>query len=297
MKLKDFFYFNRSDRAVLLFFLCLAVVSMAFIFIVGGDGEDTILDTEDTLSRRDLPYSPYYSHANRHYIEAENRQVERFAFDPNTADSTELLRLGLHYWQVRNIYKYRAAGGVYRRPADFARLYGLTRKQYRELEPYIHISSDYAPAAGLFTEERHERRDTTHRYPTKLKVGEQLDLNLSDTTALQRVPGIGPYFAGRIVRYRQRLGGFYSARQLKEIEDFPEEAIFFFRTSNNIHKINVNMLKLNELKRHPYINYYQAKAIMDYRRLRGPLHSLDELRLLKDFTAEDIARLQHYVIF
>ena len=57
------------------------------------------------------------------------------------------------------------------------------------------------------------------------------------------------------------------------------------------------MLKLNELKRHPYINYYQAKAIMDYRRLRGPLHSLDELRLLKDFTAEDIARLQHYVIF
>lgn len=297
MKLKDFFYFNRSDRAVLLFFLCLAVVSMAFIFIVGGNGEDTILDTEDTLSRRDLPYSLYYSHANRHYIEAENRQVERFAFDPNTADSTELLRLGLHYWQVRNIYKYRAAGGVYRRPADFARLYGLTRKQYRELEPYIHISSDYAPAAGLFAEERHERRDTTHRYPTKLKVGELLDLNLSDTTALQRVPGIGPYFAGRIVRYRQRLGGFYSARQLKEIEDFPEEAIFFFRTSNNIHKINVNMLKLNELKRHPYINYYQAKAIIDYRRLRGPLHSLDELRLLKDFTAEDIARLQHYVIF
>ncbi len=297
MKLKDFFYFNRSDRAVLLFFLCLAVVSMAFIFIVGGDGEDTVLETEDTLSRRDLPYPSYRSHANRHYIEAENRQVERFAFDPNTADSTELLRLGLQYWQVRNIYKYRAAGGVYRRPADFARLYGLTRKQYRELEPYIHISSDYAPAAGLFAEERHERRDTTHRYPTKLKVGEQLDLNLSDTTALQRVPGIGPYFAGRIVRYRQRLGGFYSARQLKEIEDFPEEAIFFFRTSNNIHKINVNMLKLNELKRHPYINYYQAKAIMDYRRLRGPLHSLDELRLLKDFTAEDIARLQHYVIF
>ena len=110
MKLKDFFYFNRSDRAVLLFFLCLAVVSMAFIFIVGGDGEDTVLETEDTLSRRESPYSSYRSHANRHYIEAENRQVERFAFDPNTADSTELLRLGLHYWQVRNIYKYRAAG-------------------------------------------------------------------------------------------------------------------------------------------------------------------------------------------
>ena len=69
--------------------------------------------------------------------------AERFAFDPNTADSTQLLRLGLKPWQVRSIYRYRAKGGVFSEPADFARVYGLTLKQYRELEPYIRIGRDY----------------------------------------------------------------------------------------------------------------------------------------------------------
>lgn len=297
MKLRDFFYFNRSDRAVLLFFLSLGVVATAMVFYLGGRGEDTLVAAEDTLSEDAAVPTAYRVGKPVQYVQGEVRRVERFAFDPNTADSTALLRLGLQVWQVRNIYKYRAAGGIYRKPSDFARLYGLTQKQYRELEPYIRISRDYAPAAELFAEETHERPDTARRYPVKLKPTERIDLNLSDTAQLKRVPGIGSYFASRIVNYRRRLGGFYAASQLLEIEDFPEEALKYFELSNNIQRINVNRLKLGELKRHPYLNYYQAKAITDYRRLRGPLHSLDELRLLKDFTAADLERLGHYVEF
>ncbi|MGI6243257.1 MAG: helix-hairpin-helix domain-containing protein [Prevotella sp.] len=297
MKLRDFFYFNRSDREVLSFFLLLTVISCFLIFFVGDKEEVTQVDAEDsTLTYKStIPSKP--APARQPYFQVESKKVERFPFDPNTADSTAFLRLGLQDWQVRNIYKYRAAGGIYRKPSDFARLYGLTQKQYRELEPYIRISKDYAPASELFPKENHEKRDTLHRYPVKLKPTERIDLNTSDTSALKRVPGIGGYYASRIVNYRQRLGGFYSREQLREIEDFPEKAISFFNVSNNIRKINVNRLKLGELKRHPYINYYQAKAILDYRRLRGPLKSLNDLRLLKDFTAGDIERLTPYVEF
>lgn len=297
MKLRDFFYFNRSDRGILLFFLLLAIVAFSLIFFVGGEGEDTLVGAEDSLFVQEQAVSSYKEQSRQPFFRTESRSVERFVFDPNTADSTALLRLGLQQWQVRNIYKYRAAGGIYRHPSDFARLYGLTRKQYRELEPYIRISKDYAPASEIFAQQQHESHDTARRYPVKLKPTEHLDLNISDTSDLKRVPGIGSYFAGRIVDYRQRLGGFYSAEQLKEIEDFPESAISFFHVSNNIRKINVNTLKLNELKRHPYLNYYQAKAVVDYRRLRGPLKSLDDLRLLKDFGETDIERLRHYVEF
>lgn len=59
----------------------------------------------------------------------------------------------------------------------------------------------------------------------------------------------------------------------------------------------MNKLSLNELKRHPYINYYRAKAVTDYRRLHGPIHSLDDLRLSKDFPPDIIARLAPYVEF
>ena len=224
--------------------------------------------------------------------------MERFPFDPNTADSTQLLRLGLRPWQVRNIYKYRQKGGVYRKKEDFARLYGLTVKEYRELEPYIRISSDYTtPASALVGEEERYERDTL-KYPIKTEVPQSVNLNTTDTMLLRKVPGIGEAFARRIVRYGQRLGGYVSPEQLREIEDFPESAIPYFVVQQpHTQKINLNKLTLNQLQRHPYINFYQAKAITEYRRLRGPLQSLQDLKLLKDFPPEAIQRLEPYVEF
>lgn len=307
MKLRDFFYFNRSDRSVLLFFLTLGVVATALLFVVGGQQSTTEAGPGDTLApypqrRPTYPYSHSpYPDRRFTYTDAEGEgRAERFAFDPNTADSTQLLRLGLQPWQVRNIYKYRAKGGIYRKPSDFARLYGLTRRQYLELEPYIRISTDFAPAATLFAAESSDRQaipDTVRRYPVKLKPAERIDLNLADTAQLQRVPGIGSYFARQVDRYRQRLGGFYSVQQLKEIDDFPESALTYFIIGGEIRKLKVNQMTLNELRKHPYLNYYQARAILDYRRLRGPLTSLDDLRLLKDFTPHDLERLRPYVEF
>ncbi len=84
-----------------------------------------------------------------------------------------------------------------------------------------------------------------------------------------------------------------------EIENFPESAIHFFIIPDDeqTQKLNVNKLSLEELKRHPYINFYQAKAIADYRRLHGPIRSLNDLRLSKDFPQEAIDRLLPYVEF
>lgn len=304
MRFHDFFYFNRSDRGVLLFFLAILVIALSLIIIIGGSGEDELVAGSDSTNiQKEAISSKRYS-SNKpveYYRQTSQHVAERFPFDPNTADSTTLLRLGLRPWQVRNIYKYRAAGGIYRRPSDFARLYGLTQKEYRELEPYIRISDDYRPAAELVAKEKttepEHHRDTTQRYPRKLQAGETIELNTADTTLLRRVPGIGPYFASRIINYRQRLGGFYDVSQLLEIEDFPEEALPYFAIHTATQKLNVNHLTLNQLRRHPYINYYQAKAITDYRRLHGPLKSLNELRLLKDFTIDDIKRLNPYVTF
>ena len=232
------------------------------------------------------------------YAQPSTLNPQRFPFDPNTADSTQLLRLGLRPWQVRNIYKYRARGGVYRKKADFARLYGLTVKEYRELEPYIRISSDYTtPAASLVGEEEHYERDTL-KYPVKVEVPSSINLNTADTLQLRKVPGVGEAFARRIISYGQRLGGYVSPEQLREIEDFPADAIPYFVVNRpNIRKINVNQLTLNQLQRHPYISFYQAKAIMEYRRLRGPLQSLDDLKLHRDFPPEAINRLKPYVEF
>jgi DNA uptake protein ComE-like DNA-binding protein len=294
MRFSDLFYLNRHDRRILLVLLTVAAVAFGLMFFVGGD-EELVTSSGTSSTSKTSP-----TKSSSYYYQQPTRRLERFAFDPNTADSTQLLRLGLQPWQVRNIYKYRAAGGIYRKKEDFARLYGLTVKQYRELEPYIPISTDYLPAFTLIKEERRTERyeRDTLRYPVKIAEGEHIDLNAADTSLYKKVPGVGSYYSRKIAEYGRRLGGFVSADQLDEIENFPSEAKKYFSVNvSDVHQLNVNRLSLNELKRHPYINYYQAKAITDYRRLHGPLHSLDDLRLLPDFPVEAIKRLEPYVCY
>ena len=284
----------------MIFLLAVVVLSAVVVGIMDKGGMSSQLARTDSLTadssirkaavRRGVQYI-YYN------VETVRRKLS--AFDPNPADSTLLLSLGLQPWQVRSIYRYRAKGGIYRQPSDFARLYGLTVKQYKELLPYIHISDEYKPAAEVYgrTDAVRSGRDTL-RYPVKLQPGQYVTLDDADTASLRKVPGIGRYYASRIVRYRNDLGGYVSVAQLSEIEGIPEAALSYFRvTGGAVRKLNLNRLTLNELKHHPYINFYQARRIIDYRRLKGPLHGIDDLRLLKDFSQRDIERLRPYVEF
>ena len=125
-----------------------------------------------------------------------------------------------------------------------------------------------------------------------------MKINSSDTTELKKIPGIGSYYARRIVDYRTRLGGYVSKEQLLEIDDFPAKAIAYINIdSDNIKKININKSSLAQIKHHPYINYYQASAIVNYRRLHGMIKSINELHLMKEFSQEDLKRIEPYVTY
>lgn len=328
MNLREFFYLQKSDRKVVIFLLTLAAAAISIVYLLGDKNTRTIGDSENETSILGLDNPTKYGKPkeNGYYELRDGKRVELFPFDPNTADSTQLGRLGLAPYQIRNIYKYRAKGGVYRSPQDFARLYGLTRKQYRDLEPYIMIGDDYQPAFTMesvraYHENKIAERQRVHdayeaykaqdaykpykeydrdtiRYPLKIKVGEYINLATADTTMLKKIPGIGSGWARAIVSYGQRLGGYVSVGQLKEIEGFPKESLPFFKVVHpQTQKMNLNKLSVAQMRRHPYINFYQARAIYDYRRLKGKITSLTQLRLHKDFPPEAIERLGPYVTF
>lgn len=283
----------------MIFLLAVIVLSAVVVGIMDKGGMSSQLARTDSLTADSSIRKTAVRRGVQYIYNVETVRRKLSAFDPNTADSTLLLSLGLQPWQVRSIYRYRAKGGIYRQPSDFARLYGLTVKQYKELLPYIHISDEYKPAAEVYgrTDAVRSGRDTL-RYPVKLQPGQYVTLDDADTVSLRKVPGIGRYYASRIVRYRNDLGGYVSVAQLSEIEGIPEAALSYFMvTGGAVRKLNLNRLTLNELKHHPYINFYQARRIIDYRRLKGPLHSIDDLRLLKDFSQRDIERLRPYVEF
>ena len=217
-------------------------------------------------------------------------------FDPNTADSVLLRQLGLPVYIVRNILKYRAKGGVFRSPESFSRIYGLKEEVYQKLKPYITI----APLVSV----SHVRTDTfrqlkdTIPYIPKYEEGTIVDLNKADTSILKRIPGIGSTLARMIVVYRQRLGGFYDVSQLQEVPHVGVELNkWFVVTPAGLHKIQVNSASLDKLRSHPYMDFYKAKAIMEYRRKRGKIKGLSQLSMFEEFTEKDLKRLSPYLTF
>ena len=143
-----------------------------------------------------------------------------------------------------------------------------------------------------------------NQYPAteKFPAGTVIDINSSDTLQLMKIPGIGAAFAKRITSYRKMLGGFYRLEQLQEVygmyEELYEKIIPYLQTDTEvITPISVNSASLDKLRSHPYINFYQAKAIIEIRKKKGKLESIDQLKLLEEFTEEDLERIKHYLIF
>jgi DNA uptake protein ComE-like DNA-binding protein len=197
---------------------------------------------------------------------------------------------------VKNILKYRAKGGVFHKPADFRKVYGLSDDEYAELQPYITLAPQ-EPARSITTPLY------TPLLPDSVKVfkypfGTHLNLNRSDTTELKKVPGIGSGIARMIVGYRERLGGFYRIEQLAEIGLNTDTLRAWFTIDTvPLRRIKINNVGVEHLRVHPYINFYQAKALVEYRKRHGSLHSLKPFRLYEEFTPDDLERIGHYLSF
>jgi len=295
---KDFFYYTKSERRVILLLLAIALLLLGIWAVMEYlrpvEVPVTLSESEEIdsfLANLEEQEKIRKSHTPKNEISAVLQP-----FDPNTADSVLLRQLGLPVYIVRNILKYRAKGGVFRSPESFSRIYGLKEEVYQKLKPYITI----APLVSV----SHVRTDTfrqlkdTIPYVSKYEEGTIVDLNKADTSILKRIPGIGSTLARMIVVYRQRLGGFYDVAQLQEVPHVGVELNkWFVVTPAGLHKIQVNSASLDKLRSHPYMDFYKAKAIMEYRRKRGKIKGLSQLSMFEEFTEKDLKRLSPYLTF
>ena len=198
-----------------------------------------------------------------------SRNVESFRFDPNTVTVNDLVRLGFSEKQALSIDNYRKKGGRFRRKGDFARSYVVADSVYDRLEPYIDIPL--------------------------------IDINLADSAAFDDLPGIGGYFAARMVDYRRRLGGSYSFKeQLMDIWRFNRERFdglsdLITVAPEHIRPYRLWTLPEDSLRLHPYIGSWAVAHGIVLFRENNPasewtVGSLSEAGILKPEMAEKLAR-------
>lgn len=125
-----------------------------------------------------------------------------------------------------------------------------------------------------------------------------INLNTADTTELKKIPGIGSGIARMIVGYRQQLGGYYDVSQLKDLRLDYEQLIPWFETRpEDLRLLPVNRSSIERLRSHPYINFHQAKALVEYRKKHGSIPNLRVFSLYDEFTEHDLERIGHYLSF
>lgn len=218
-------------------------------------------------------------------------------FDPNTADSSTLVHLGFKPWQAKNMVKYRAAGGRYRKPEDLKKLYGMTDSMFQALTPYIYIAREEVDSVAVDS----LRKDSLPRWKEENK-DTILNLRTADTVELKMIHGIGSYRARQIVRYREQLGGFVSVEQVLEakgMENVDADSLLahFWIDSVKIEPMNVNSVGVQRLSRHPYLRFEQAQAIYELRRKKIRLDSIQQLQQIECISAETLEKIAPYLNF
>jgi len=175
----------------------------------------------------------------------------------------------------------------------------------RSLEGHDEWSGNSAKQIAVSAIKQKESKNDTSRWkraskePPNLK---KLAFSEADSILLQIVPGIGETLAGRIVKFRDNLGGLYQREQLLEVYGLREEVakrIFDYFTFDPAikSKLPINSLSVKELSRHPYVKYGEAKVIVAYREQHGKYNSAEELLDIKIFTEEWLDRLEPYLTF
>lgn len=142
----------------------------------------------------------------------------------------------------------------------------------------------------------HRIPTTDHQLPTIYSL---LELNSADSAQLDKLRGIGPAFATRIIKYRQRLGGYYHVSQLMEVFGMDKERYGILRSqvtldTNRIRKLNINTMDKDSLKLHPYIRWNLANLIVNYREKHGKYSAVEDLKKLDLLNDSIYAKLAPY---
>ena len=307
---KEFLYFSKGQKIGLIvlaaiIILLIAVNQLIPFFVKTPDIENDknfIAKYEEFKnSLKDKPsryqnYSPFDERSGGYKNYQKLPEPKLFAFDPNTLDSVGFVTLGLKPFIAKNILNYRKKGGKFKTVDDFAKIYGISPEQFERLKPFIRISSEFLVENSYEKTEAFERR-----YPEKSDTI-RLDLNTADTTDLQKLHGIGSGWAKAIVAYRQKLGGFVSVNQLLEIKNFPAETFTkieknLFVDVSQVKKIEINRANVEFMRKHPYLDFYKAKAVYELRLNKRGLKNIDELKTLPEFSPEELQKIAPYFDF
>ena len=288
MKFKSHFVFNRSQQiGIFLLVLIIVVLQLVYHFV---DFSKNNIPSE--LNEQEI--AMFQKRIDSVKLAAESvKTVEIFPFNPNLITDYKGYSLGMSPEEIDRLHAYRAQDEWVNSSEEFQQVTKISDSLLQKISPYFKFP-DWV---------------TSKNSPAKLKISnsgkkafeDKIDLNIATAEDLMMLKGIGEVLSGRIVNYRNKIGGFVDDLQLKDIYGLNYElreeiqSYYTVKSPPEIKIFSINKASVIELSSIPYINYELAREIVNYRLLHEKISSFEELAKIKEFPSEKIERIALYL--
>lgn len=291
---QSYFYHSKKERNALIILLLCCLVFAAIpklYYLFEKKPAFAQLEFPEITEWIKIPAEKKYTGGSASFIKEKTsgRAAERFVFDPNTASENDWQRLGLAEKQIAIIKNYLSKGGQFREPADIGKIWGMPPLLVNELKPYIKIKKNFFEGSKFSNDKKWEQKQV-----------HIVNINTADSLEFLSLPGIGPKLSSRIIRFREKLGGFLSVNQVAETFGLADSVFQKIKPqlkciNGQVKKININTATLDELRQHPYIRYQLAKLILAYREQHGNFNNMASLRSIMLITDSLYERINPYI--
>ncbi len=291
-KIKSHFKFSKQERSGIFFLLLIIVVLQVVFYVMKYTsiplGGKLLIDKEtqvkiDSLKQR--------SH--------EKDSIRSFPFNPNFISDFKGYTLGMSPEEIDRLHAFRAENRFVNSPNEFQEITQVSDSLLQVISPYFKF-----PAWTGIKPAGQDKSSTPDGKKVSVapKVRNQLkDLNSVTAEELKVINGIGDKLSARIIKFRDRLGGFLEDDQLSDVYGLEPEVVgrtldqFTVLSKPSIIKINLNKATVDEIAQLIYISYDVATKIVEYREINGQISSLNELTKIEDFPVDKIHRIELYL--
>lgn len=296
---KFFFDFSRKDKigtlAISVLILILGIVLNVGAVVELPDPFDVNMDSVN-LFVSEMDKKGSNSTFDSNLAQSSNKKIVYKTFNPNKLNLEEWKELGFSEKQAKSILNYKKSIGAFRKKEQLKKVYVISEDKYNELEPYILISETNFEKPQPQSKKIEFDNNESNNTPISVQ---EINLNKATKEELIAVKGIGSYYADKIIKFRQRTGGFIEKEQINELSISEEAkqalqdiAIIDIRL---VKKTNINTASKSELRAIPYANWLIVSRILK-RRDQVKLTNLDFLTK-EEISDSDLSKMLLYIEF
>ncbi len=289
--LKSYFKYTSSQRNGIFLLLFLIIVFQLVYYFV--DFKWLQITDNNKEKQQWLSLQSQIDEAKQ---EKQDDTPKIYPFNPNFITDFKGYKLGMSTQEIDRLLEFRKTNKYVNSAQEFQAVTKVSDSLLNSISPYFKFP-DWVTNKKEFKSFSKQNFDKKERIIV-------LDINQATKEDLKKVYGIGEGLSDRILKEKEKLGGFVTMNQMNDVWGLSPEVIvklneqFKIITLPNIKKVNINSASIKELMQFPYFSKYQlAKSIVTYRSMNGEIKSTEDLIKIKDFPVEKANTIVLYLEF